>query len=78
MVWIRFYGIIRGVVGASEVKLDFKGSMGELLDALCGLYPVLRNQLGMSVVLLNNSTYADEDPVDDEDEIIIMPALGGG
>jgi molybdopterin converting factor small subunit len=78
MVWIRFYGVIRGVVGTRDFKFDFKGSMGELLETLCELYPMLGDQLGMSVVLLNNMTYTDEDPVGDEDEIIIMPALGGG
>jgi molybdopterin converting factor small subunit len=78
MVRINFYGVIRGITGESGLELDFEGSMGELLDVLCGLYPALRRELGMSLVLLNNKTYENTDAVGDGDEVTIMPALGGG
>jgi molybdopterin converting factor small subunit len=78
MVRIKFYGVIRSVVGQEEIKIDFKGAMVELLGMLGKLYPSLRDRLGQSVVLLNHKTYDDTDLVGEQDEIIVMPALGGG
>jgi molybdopterin converting factor small subunit len=78
LVKVRFYGVLRSLAGEEEAVLESEGTMEDLLRRLCELYPALRDELGFSVVLLNHSAYCDSDPVRGEDEIIIMPALGGG
>ena len=78
MVKVRFYGVLRCLVGEEEAVLESKGTMKDLLRRLCELYPALRDEMGFSVVLLNHRAYCDSDTFGDEDEIIIMPALGGG
>lgn len=75
---VRFYGVLRSLVGEEEAVLESKGTMEELLRRLCELYPALADELSFSVVLLNHRAYCNSDTFGDEDEIIIMPAIGGG
>jgi len=77
-VKVRFYGVLRSLVGEEEAVLESKGTMEELLRRLCELYPALADELSFSVVLLNHRAYCNSDTFGDEDEIIIMPAIGGG
>ena len=78
LVKVRFYGVLRSLAEEEEIVLESEGTMEDLLRRLCELYPALRDELSFSVVLLNHSAYCDSDTLGDEDEIIIMPALGGG
>jgi molybdopterin converting factor small subunit len=78
MVQIRFYGVVRSIAGRDALNLDYTGTMEGLMKEIFNLYPAIKEELGLSVVLLNHRNYEDNDPVGIEDEVIIMPALGGG
>jgi MoaD family protein len=87
---VKFPAVLRANVGGAR-EVDAAGAtIGEVLDGLVGTYPSLRDQLFTEDGELNRFVnvyvngqdvrYLDgtATPVDDRDEVRLLPAMAGG
>ncbi|HEY3335919.1 MAG TPA: ubiquitin-like small modifier protein 1 [Candidatus Limnocylindrales bacterium] len=90
MSTVKFPAVLRANVGGAR-EVDAAGAtIGEVLDGLVGTYPSLRDQLFTEDGELNRFVnvyvngqdvrYLDgtATPVDDRDEVRLLPAMAGG
>ena len=90
MSTVKFPAVLRANVGGAR-EVDAAGStIGEVLDRLVGTFPSLRDQLFTEDGELNRFVnvyvngqdvrYLDgtATPVDDRDEVRLLPAMAGG
>ena len=79
---ILLFGITRDIVGSSSLLMADSetvhlGTVGELKEHLCSAYPELSKLSSLAVAVNNN--YADEnDPIENLDEIALIPPVSGG
>jgi len=80
LIKVEFFGSLRGVVGKRELRIAVKKryTMGELLKYLKKEYPDLKKSEGMTIVFLNHCCFNAEDELKDGDEVLLLPAVGGG
>ena len=90
MSTVKFPAVLRANVGGAR-EVDAAGStIGEVLDQLVGTFPSLRDQLFTEDGELNRFVNVYENgqdvryldgtatPVDDRDEVRLLPAMAGG
>jgi MoaD family protein len=90
MSTVKFPAVLRANVGGAREVEAAGSTIGEVLDALVGAYPSLRDQLYTEDGELNRFVnvyvngqdvrYLDgrETPVADADEVRLLPAMAGG
>ena len=76
---ILLFGISREIVGGSELtlRLEEAKTVGGLLDALTQQYPEF-GELKSIMVAVNNEYARSEHPLEEGDEIAIIPPVSGG
>ncbi len=90
MSTVKFPAVLRANVGGAREVEAPGATIGEVLDALVGTYPSLKDQLFTEDGDLNRFVnvyvngqdvrYLDGTgtPVDDRDEVRLLPAMAGG
>ncbi len=78
---ILFFGITKDIVGAAQIQLlEEKGkptTVASLKSFLCQKYPEMAKLSSLAVAV--NSAYAQEDtPINNNDEVAIIPPVSGG
>ncbi len=77
---IRLFAIARELAGAPEIKVQLTESarVTDLKRAIGEHYPQLRPILERTMIAVNND-YAEEDQLlDDQDEVALIPPVSGG
>ncbi|HEU0242990.1 MAG TPA: ubiquitin-like small modifier protein 1 [Candidatus Limnocylindrales bacterium] len=90
MSTVKFPAVLRANVGGAREVSAAGSTIGEVLDQLVGTYPSLRDQLFTEDGELNRfvNVYVNGQdvrylegtatPVDDRDEVRLLPAMAGG
>ena len=90
MSTVKFPAVLRANVGGAREVNAAGSTIGEVLDQLVGTYPSLRDQLFTEDGELNRfvNVYVNGQdvrylegtatPVDDRDEVRLLPAMAGG
>jgi molybdopterin synthase catalytic subunit len=79
-ITVLFFGMLKDLVGRSQEELDLpEGARLEtVFDHYASQFPNLRQMAG-SVVIARNQEFADpEAPVEEGDEVALMPPVSGG
>ena len=77
---LRLFSIYRDIVGSKEMTIDVArgATLGDLFEELLHRYPGLKSLEG-SVILAVNRDFADsETKLKEDDEVALMPPIGGG
>jgi MoaD family protein len=77
---LRLFSVYRDIVGSKEMIIDVVrgATLGDLFEELLHRYPRLK-PLERSVVLAVNRDFADsETKLKENDEVALMPPIGGG
>ena len=85
MAIVRLRGQLKAMAGAAEHPLD-AATVGELMRALEGARPALsgwildeRGRLRQHInVFVNGERGGPDTPVDEEDQVDVLPAISGG
>lgn len=77
---VRLFGPARDAAGAGEVEVRIAGeaTAGAVVEALGRSHPDLADLLPRSRIVVNREYVAAATPVQPEDEIAILPPVGGG
>ena len=81
MVKILFFSSLRDVVGAASIELEESagvGDVGEVLEALYGRWPALREWDSRIRVAVDLEYVGREHPVEAGQEVAVMPPVQGG
>ena len=82
MVKVRFFAVLKGLVGKDEVSLKVEkgASLEQLLDTLQEEFPVLKEILQEKRVLIsvNQEVVERHCLIKDGDEIAFLPPFAGG
>ena len=79
---ILLFGITKDIVGSSSLSMPVSETarlhtVGELKAHLCSTYPQLSKLSSLAVAV--NNEYAEENaPIDNFDEIALIPPVSGG
>lgn len=79
---ILLFGITKDIVGSSSLSMPVSETaqlqtVGELKMHLCSAYPALKKLSSLAIAV--NNEYADEnEPIDNFDEIALIPPVSGG
>ena len=79
---ILLFGITKDIVGSSSLSMPVSETVqmqtvGDLKAHLCSAYPDLKNLSSLAIAV--NNEYADEEePIDNFDEIALIPPVSGG
>ncbi|MGB7395829.1 MAG: MoaD/ThiS family protein [Pricia sp.] len=78
---VLLFGIAKDIVGEGSFRFDggdaAPGSVSELKERLKGMYPEFERLSSLAVAV--NSNYAEDDePLNQGDEIAIIPPVSGG
>jgi len=78
-VEILAFGIAKDIFGASVIRIDLPDTAlaGDLKTALEEKYPRLK-QLASYLLAVNNEYAADDLPLNQHDEIAVIPPVSGG
>ena len=77
---VLFFGVLRDVVGRAEDALELEpgARAGDVFDRYAREFPKLAG-MGRSVVVARNQRFSEAaEPLEDGDEITLVPPLGGG
>ena len=79
---ILLFGITRDIVGSSTLSMsqeDFENlkTVGDLKDFLKQSYPKL-NELSSLAIAVNNAYAEEEEQINVQDEIALIPPVSGG
>lgn len=76
---ILLFGIARDIVGSDSFQLADSAiaRVSDIKDALERIYPKFRH-LSSYMVAINNEYAQDDQPVQQQDEIAIIPPVSGG
>lgn len=77
---VKFFAMVRQTVGKRKMDLDIKKGtkVNELVEDLIEDYPELDNIREILIVSVNKKTAADDQILEDGDEVAIMPPVTGG
>ncbi|MFQ5586030.1 MAG: MoaD/ThiS family protein [Thermodesulfobacteriota bacterium] len=82
MVRLKFFAMLKGLVGREDVEMDIPGALtvGELKAKLVEEYPSLKDVLDSRSVLVsvNQEFGGNERKVTDGDEVAFLPPFSGG
>ena len=82
MVTVRFFAVLKKLVGQDTMHLDVNGhtTLKEVLDRLEQDIPSLRVTLreGRTLVAVNQEIAEEETAIDDGDEVAFLPPFAGG
>lgn len=76
---ILAFGITRDILGGSTVEMQIPAgaSVADLRAALYGQYPALQ-KLNQLAIALNTEYAAEEQKIDERDEVVLIPPVSGG
>ncbi|UCE70415.1 MAG: molybdopterin converting factor subunit 1 [Flavobacteriaceae bacterium] len=77
---VLLFGVTRDIVGEGSTSIlsaDGIETVGDLKRVLMERYPALR-ELSSLALAVNQSYARDEDPVNEADEIALIPPVSGG
>ena len=76
---ILAFGIVKDIFSNAMIEVDcgHESSVDALKNMLEQKYPRL-SQLGSYMIAVNNEYALDDDPVNENDEIAIIPPVSGG
>ncbi|MFZ9002724.1 MAG: molybdopterin converting factor subunit 1 [Robiginitalea sp.] len=77
---VLLFGVTRDIVGKGSTSIlsaDGIETVGDLKRVLMERYPALR-ELSSLALAVNQSYARDEDPVNEADEIALIPPVSGG
>jgi molybdopterin synthase sulfur carrier subunit len=76
---IQTFGIARDILGARVLHFDTPGTLtvGELKQQLLERYPAFGN-LSSLFIAVNAEYGTDETPLNEPDEIVLIPPVSGG
>jgi MoaD family protein len=86
-VRIRLVSLLRDAIGKPVIELEAgdKPTLGEVIEKLYEMYPKLRRivealeKRGLDVVYMVNGRFAGfDEPIGEDDEIVILPPASGG
>jgi len=79
-VRVVFYGRLKQDAGVKTLEIDLQGAqtVGGLVDHLVAAYPALAAQLGTVAYTLGAELVGPEAPVQDGDELGLLPPVSGG
>lgn len=79
-VRVRFFAVLREVVGSEEVELEVEPgtTAGALLDSLAAEYTKLGRYLDVIQVAVNQDFAERDTKITDEDELALLPPVSGG
>jgi molybdopterin converting factor subunit 1 len=78
-VRILAFGIARDILGGSQMTMELpkQASVGQLKEKLCDQYPDFQKLASLSIAV--NTAYAEDNQlVQPEDELVIIPPVSGG
>ncbi len=77
---IRYFAALREIVGAHEETLTVPAgtTVAEVRDSLLARYPGLQSILERSLCAVNRTYVPAERALNEEDELVFIPPLGGG
>jgi len=79
---VRFFSIYRDVVGREQIEIEVSSgiSVDEIISYLMNMYPKLKNVFSeiKPLVLLNGAIVDENNIVDSDAEIAIIPPVSGG
>ncbi len=79
---ILLFGITRDIVGSSSLRVPDSTALplktvAQLKAHLCDRYPELK-KLSSLAVAVNNNYVSEDEPIDNFDEIALIPPVSGG
>ncbi|HMQ00605.1 MAG TPA: MoaD/ThiS family protein [Cyclobacteriaceae bacterium] len=75
---ILAFGITRDIVGGAEISFETDAkNMAELRAALEGRYPEIK-KLKSLFIAVNQAYVAEEQPINESDELALIPPVSGG
>ena len=77
---VLLFGPAREIVGEERttVELGAPASAGEVIDALVDRYPALSDLVTRSRIVVDRAYVEPDTPVSAENEVAIIPPVGGG
>ena len=75
---VRLFGPAREAVGSGETEVEGAATVADLLAALAERYPALREMLEVSAVAVNCEYARPDRPLEQGDEIALIPPVSGG
>ena len=77
---VLLFGVTRDIIGKGSLALDETDGLetvGDLKRQLIGEFPALGELSSLAIAI--NQTYArEDDPIDESDEIALIPPVSGG
>ena len=79
---ILLFGITKDIVGSSSLSMPVSETVQlrtvrDLKAHLCSAYPEL-NKLSSLAIAVNNNYAGEDEPIDNFDEIALIPPVSGG
>ncbi|MEC4678783.1 MAG: MoaD/ThiS family protein [Nitrospirota bacterium] len=82
MVKVKFFAVLKGLVGKEEVSIEIKegSTLQQLIDQLKGDLPPLVDimQQGGILISVNQEVLGKEAIIKDGDEVAFLPPFAGG
>lgn len=74
-----FFGRLRELVGdVEQIDIPAPATVQDVLSVLCAVHPVLSQYLNFTRVALNAEYVSSDTPVQDGDEVALLPPVSGG
>jgi molybdopterin converting factor subunit 1 len=80
LIHVRLFAILKDRAGLSETTLELPAgaTAADASEALAGKFPSLRGPLQRSALAVNRSYCAPSTPLNDGDELALIPPVSGG
>jgi molybdopterin converting factor subunit 1 len=82
MIKVRFFAMLKGVVGKEEIDLPVHEyiSLGKLKDILKNRFPAISESLDKKSIMIsvNHELATDKTVIRDGDEVALLPPFSGG
>jgi len=77
---IKLFAVLKDRIGESSITLDLPQGLnaGELKNSIKDQYPAVGNVINLARVAVNEEFVADEDPINEEDIVALIPPSSGG
>ncbi len=75
---LKTFGVTRDILGGKEVDLEMTGvKVAELRSELLARFPEMKS-LNSLLIAVNNAYAADDQTLEETDEIALIPPVSGG
>ena len=79
-ITLKLFAVYQDVLGCSEMTMELpeKTTVGELCDRICSQHPDLKKWQSLTRFGVNLQFVSADTPLNDGDEVVLIPPVSGG